>query len=148
MEKEIFNMEPCEFMATCPILGRFKDDRIDEFWVLSYCYRDAGSACRRKQLRITGKAPDAVPRDLLPNGEYLSTYEHTDRTLERLKEDDCPYISSCMEFFNEFKEESNRSVWTTRHCFRNNGADCVRKQKYEQQVAIPRNLLPNGEMMT
>ena len=141
-------VEPCEYVEKCPIFGRFKDEGIDNIWIRSYCHREAGLACRRKQLRSVGKRPDEIPPDLLPNGEYLATYEHSDRPLVRVKEDDCGHIESCLEFFNEFKEESNRSVWTTRYCFRNHGGDCARKRRIEQEVDLPRNLLPNGDTMS
>jgi hypothetical protein len=62
-------MQDCEYLATCPIFDRFKLEGIKNFWIRLYCQGERQAKCARKAIKRSG---ELVPKDLLPNGEYLT----------------------------------------------------------------------------
>ena len=62
--------EDCEYLAACPIFGRFRAEGIKNFWIQLYCRGPKQESCARKQLKAAGQE---VPRSLLPSGEHLDS---------------------------------------------------------------------------
>jgi hypothetical protein len=65
-------MQDCEYLATCPIFNRFRLEGIKNFWIRLYCQGEKQTRCQRKALKESGQT---VPENLLPNGNYLPSYD-------------------------------------------------------------------------
>ncbi len=60
----------CEYLATCPIFAKFKNEGLRSMWIALYCQGTKQQECERKRLKKGGRE---VPMTLLPNGTHLKS---------------------------------------------------------------------------
>lgn len=64
-------MADCEYLAACPIFGKFKLEGIKNFWIKLYCKGAKQARCARRILKESGKP---IPETLLPSGMHLDAF--------------------------------------------------------------------------
>jgi len=141
-------METCQFVSKCPIFNKFRNEVVKDFWVNSYCRRDAGAHCARKKLRDAGKGPGEVPITLLPNGMHLAEFEDTDSDWEKTTSRACMHLQACSTMLDRLQDPESKIFLGRRYCLGPGAQDCHRKRMVESgtdalQIAV--TLLPNGE---
>lgn len=144
-------MQVCVFAQKCPMFNKFSSEVVRDFWINSYCQRDAGSRCARKRLRDQGKTPAEVPITLLPNGMYLVDLEDVEKDWDARTKDVCSYLQQCAVMFRRFKDSETKVFFGRRYCLRREGGDCRRRQMMDagnSAERVPVTLLPNGEHLS